>query len=141
VSALSETFCIDAEKSEKAAPPAPEQEYAFLLPSGSRKRQSLSSLQHAMLFFSGQIWGVADSCECIPEDVFFAVGDRFITPEVDFNSIRARETISLSPRLELTFALPHLKFGTTTTRNSFKSANWLGTYTTAPGTLRDISSS
>jgi hypothetical protein len=141
VSALSERVCIDAKKSEKAAPPAPEQEYGFLLPGGSRKRQSLSSLQHAMLFFSGQIWGVTESCECIPEDVFFAVGDQFITPEVDFNGIRARETISLLLRLELTFALPHLKSGTLTTRNSFKSTNWLGTYTTTPGTLRDISSS
>jgi hypothetical protein len=123
VSALPEIVCIDAEKSEKAAPPAPEQEYAFLLPGGSRKRQSLSSLQHAMLFFSGQIWGVTESYECIPEDVFFAVSDRFIIPEVDFDGIRARETISLSPRLELTFALPDLTFGTLTTRNNFKSTN------------------
>jgi hypothetical protein len=141
VSALSEIVCIDAEKSEKAAPPAPEQEYGFLLPGGSRKRQSLSSLQHAMLFFSGQICGVTESCECIPEDVFFAVGDRFIPLEADFHGIRAREMISLSSRLELTFALPHLKFGTLMTRNSFNNINWLGTYTTAPGTLRDISSS
>jgi hypothetical protein len=96
----------------------------FRLPGGSRKRQSLSSLQHATLFFSEQIWGVAESCRYSLDDVFCAVEDQFIAPEIDFHDIRPRETISLSPRLELAFTLPHLKFGTLTTRNSSKITRW-----------------
>jgi hypothetical protein len=44
VSALSEMACIDADKSEKAVPPAPEQEYAFLLPGGSQIEHLTSEL-------------------------------------------------------------------------------------------------